>query len=200
MNMPQKKHKRARNSSTVSYPLKLGSLEELSKARRNVFDPPWKGSNLIPGDILWSDPSLEMGLSLNEGRGGLGLLWGPDISEEFMLKNDLKLIVRSHEGPDARDEHIELSGMNNGFTIDHQVNSGKLITVFSAPDYPQFQASEERYNNLGAYIVLNAPDFTTPVFCCFEAVKPRPEAPAYYDFKEVMDSDKELDYSVMDCD
>ncbi|XP_039850160.1 serine/threonine-protein phosphatase 7-like isoform X2 [Panicum virgatum] len=84
--------------------------------------------------------------------------------------------------------------MNNGFTIDHQVNSGKLITVFSAPDYPQFQASEERYNNLGAYLVLRAPDFATPMFCSFES------APAYYDSKEVMDSDEELDYSAMDRD
>ncbi|XP_039810148.1 serine/threonine-protein phosphatase 7-like isoform X1 [Panicum virgatum] len=204
MDMPQKKRKRARkctaNSSTVSSTLKLGSLEDLSKARRNVLDPPWKGSNLIPGDILWSDPSVEMGLSLNKARGGLGLLWGPDMTEKFMMENKLKLIVRSHEGPDARDQHIDFSGMNNGFTIDHQVNSGKLITVFSAPDYPQFQSSEERYNNLGAYIVLRAPDFATPIFCCFESVKPRPEAAAYYDYKEVMDSDEELDYSAMDQD
>ena len=34
---------------------------------------------------------------------------------------------------------------------------GKLMTVFSAPDYPQFQCSQdERYNNLGAVAVLGA--------------------------------------------
>ena len=59
----------------------------------------------------------------------------------ILLPIFLQLIVRSHEGPDARDQHIDFSGMNNGLTIDHQVNSGKLITVFSAPDYPQFQVS-----------------------------------------------------------
>lgn len=31
--------------------------------------------------------------------------------------------------------------MDEGYTIDHIVNSGKLITVFSAPDYPQFQVT-----------------------------------------------------------
>ena len=45
--------------------LKLGTLEELMQARRSVLDPPWEGSNLIPGDVLWSDPSLIPGLSPN---------------------------------------------------------------------------------------------------------------------------------------
>lgn len=34
-----------------------------------------------------------------------------------------------------------MEGMDKGYTIDHDVKSGKLITVFSAPDYPQFQVS-----------------------------------------------------------
>jgi hypothetical protein len=50
-----------------------------------------------------------------------------------------KLIIRSHEGPDARDKRHDLLGMDNGYTIDHEVECGKLITLFSAPDYPQFQ-------------------------------------------------------------
>ncbi|XP_020268237.1 serine/threonine-protein phosphatase 7 isoform X2 [Asparagus officinalis] len=70
--------------------LKLGSLEELSKARRTVLDPPWEGSNLIPGDVLWSDPSSNPGLSPNRER-GIGLLFGPDCTEEFLKKNNLKI-------------------------------------------------------------------------------------------------------------
>lgn len=81
------------NSNTSS--LKLGSLEELSKARRTVLDPPWEGSNLIPGDVLWSDPSLGLGLSPNEER-GIGLLWGPDCTEEFLKKNQFKVRHSSH--------------------------------------------------------------------------------------------------------
>jgi hypothetical protein len=37
------------------------------------------------------------------------------------------------------------------------------------------QASEDRYNNKGAYIVLEAPDFSVPHFFEFEAVHPRPK-------------------------
>ncbi|XP_033129308.1 serine/threonine-protein phosphatase 7 isoform X2 [Brassica rapa] len=59
------------------------------QARTSVLDPPWEGSNLIPGDILWSDPSLTPGLSPNEQR-GIGLLWGPDYTEEFLKKYQLK--------------------------------------------------------------------------------------------------------------
>jgi serine/threonine-protein phosphatase 5 len=60
------------------------------------------------------------------------------------------------------------------------------------------QASEDRYNNCGAYIVLNPPDFSTPVFHSFEAVKPRPKANPYYDFEDVIDSDEELNLGAMD--
>ena len=52
---------------------------------------------------------------------------------------DWQLIVRSHEGPDARDKRPEMEAMNKGYTVDHVVKAGKLITLFSAPDYPQFQ-------------------------------------------------------------
>lgn len=177
--------------------LKLGTLEELSKARRIVLDPPWQGSNLIPGDVLWSDPSSNVGLYPNEER-GIGLLWGPDCSERFLSNNQLKLIIRSHEGPDARHKRRDLKGIQDGYTIDHEVDSGKLITLFSAPDYPQFQATAERYGNRAAYIVLHPPDFATPEFRTFEAVKPRPQVNAYYNFKEVIDSDEELDLESMD--
>lgn len=51
----------------------------------------------------------------------------------------LQLIIRAHEGPDARKKLFGLGGMDEGYSIDHDVASGRLITVFSAPDYPQFQ-------------------------------------------------------------
>lgn len=50
-----------------------------------------------------------------------------------------QLIIRSHEGPDAREKRPGFGGMEEGYTVDHVVESGKLITLFSAPDYPQFQ-------------------------------------------------------------
>ncbi|CAN6983305.1 unnamed protein product [Brassica oleracea var. botrytis] len=91
------------------------------------------------------------------------------------------------EGPDAREKRSGLAGMDLGYTIDHDVESGKLITIFSAPDYPQFQATRERYRNKGAYIILQAPDLSDPLFRSFEAVTPRPKANPYYDFENEMD-------------
>ncbi|KAM0987004.1 hypothetical protein ACFX2G_011373 [Malus domestica] len=193
-----KKRRRIAFDPELSSPLSLGTFEELKKAQRSVLDPSCEGSNLIPGDVLWSDPSMDPGLSLNTER-GIGLLWGPDCTEDFLKKSQLKLIIRTHEGPDARDKRQRpgLEGMDNGFTIDHIVESGKLITLFSAPDYPQFQGTEDRCRNKGAYIVLEPPNFDNPVFHSFEAVTPRPQANPFYDFEEVADSNQELDFASM---
>ena len=52
---------------------------------------------------------------------------------------------------------------------------GKLYTVFSAPDYPQFQADEdERYNNVASVAVLSTPNYDEPRFVQYSAVLPRP--------------------------
>lgn len=37
------------------------------------------------------------------------------------------------------------------------------------------QATKDRYRNKGAYIILQAPDFSDPQFRSFEAVTPRPK-------------------------
>lgn len=91
---PPKKHKGKKKKSKIvgntSDALKLGSLDELERARRTVLDPPWQGINLIPGDVLWSDPSNKPGLSPNNDR-GIGLLWGPDMTEEFLSKYQIKV-------------------------------------------------------------------------------------------------------------
>lgn len=50
-----------------------------------------------------------------------------------------------------------------------------MYTVFSAPDYPQFQADEdERYNNVAAVAVLSSPSYDEPCFVQYTAVLPRP--------------------------
>ncbi|KAK4791654.1 hypothetical protein SAY86_032067 [Trapa natans] len=87
-----KKNRRVILNPESNSALSLGTLEELSKARRSVLDPPWEGLNLIPGDVLWSDPSMTPGLSPNKER-GIGLLWGPDCTEEFLKQFQLKVLV-----------------------------------------------------------------------------------------------------------
>jgi hypothetical protein len=49
------------------------------------------------------------------------------------------------------------------------------MTVFSAPDYPQFQLPGERYDNLGAVLRLSPPEYTEPAALQFSASLPRPE-------------------------
>ena len=61
--------------------------------------------------------------------------------QRFLEENDLKLVMRSHEGPDARFLITTPEGnMKQGWCLDHDTPAGRLYTVFSAPDYPQFQA------------------------------------------------------------
>jgi hypothetical protein len=59
--------------------------------------------------------------------------------QAFLEQNGLKLILRSHEGPDARYKREDMPDVQGGYAIDHVTPAGSLVTVFSAPDYPQFQ-------------------------------------------------------------
>ncbi|MED6197026.1 hypothetical protein PIB30_052878 [Stylosanthes scabra] len=156
----------------------LGSLVELSEVKRACIDSPYEGSSVLLSDILWSKPSKRNGLRENAGR-KYGLWWGPDCTEAFLKQHDLKLIIRSHEGPDARAGQDDFRNMMIGYSLDHDVESGKLYTLFSAPDYPQF--GQKRYNNEGAYAILQSPDFASPTFLSFKAAE-RPMVDPYVDF------------------
>lgn len=59
--------------------------------------------------------------------------------------------------------------------MDHNTPAGKLMTVFSAPDYPQFQEGPERLVNKAAVALLSAPDWATPRMVQYDAVQPRPQ-------------------------
>ena len=50
------------------------------------------------------------------------------------------------------------------------------MTVFSAPDYPQFvPGGLPRYGNRAAVARLSAPDYATPQMIQFDAALPRPQ-------------------------
>merc|ERR1711959_336451 len=72
--------------------------------------------------ILWSDPldaeedgAPFRGCEPNENR-GTGYYWGHDVSEAWLDKHNLALIIRSHEC------------VEQGFDLKH---NGRVITLFS---------------------------------------------------------------------
>ncbi|KAL5582610.1 hypothetical protein UlMin_015052 [Ulmus minor] len=110
-------------------------------------EPPETG---LMCEILWSDPQPQLGRG--SSKRGVGLAFGPDVTKSFLQENNLDLIVRSHE---VKDE---------GYEIEHD---GKLITVFSAPNYC------DQMNNKGAFIRFEAPEMK-PNIVTFAAV-PHPD-------------------------
>ncbi|GAV77161.1 LOW QUALITY PROTEIN: Metallophos domain-containing protein/TPR_1 domain-containing protein/PPP5 domain-containing protein/TPR_11 domain-containing protein [Cephalotus follicularis] len=110
-------------------------------------EPPEEG---LMCELLWSDPQPLPGRG--PSKRGVGLSFGADVTKRFLQDNNLDLVVRSHE---VKDE---------GYEIEHE---GKLITVFSAPNYC------DQMGNKGAFIRFEAPDLK-PNIVTFSAV-PHPD-------------------------
>lgn len=97
----------------------LPAKEDFMLSDINSFDRfvvPENGSMF--SQLLWSDPKATNGIS--PSHRGEGILWGPDISEAFLKRNDLTMIIRSHVWEPT------------GFKIEH---NGMCVTIFSAPNY-----------------------------------------------------------------
>lgn len=122
------------------------SLDDLRKVERNR-EPPDEG---LMCECLWSDPAPEQGRQAS--KRGVGLQFGPDITQQFLKDNGLELVVRSHE---VKEE---------GYEVAH---NGLLVTVFSAPNYC------DQMGNKGAFVKFNGSDMV-PHFTTFEAV-PHPD-------------------------
>lgn len=178
--------KKRRGRGASSRALAVGTLAELAGAWKGGGDPDGEGDAAIAGDVLWSDPAPAdqvTGLVPNENR-GIGTMFGPDATAEFLKTNGLSLVLRSHEGPDAREDREGMDNMHAGFSVDHDIeNVGKLCTVFSAPDYPQFiEAGDTRHNNAATFVRLRGDtEWAEPEPTAFTAARPRPESEPYYD-------------------
>uniref|UniRef100_A0A803QLQ3 Serine/threonine-protein phosphatase 5 n=1 Tax=Cannabis sativa TaxID=3483 RepID=A0A803QLQ3_CANSA len=110
-------------------------------------EPPEEG---LMCELLWSDPQPSLGRG--PSKRGVGLSFGGDVTKRFLQENNLDLVVRSHE---VKDE---------GYEIEHD---GKLITVFSAPNYC------DQMGNKGAFIRFETPELK-PNIVTFSAV-PHPD-------------------------
>ena len=134
-------------------PLALADVAALNRFRQ----PPEQGDDHgLMHDLLWSDPQDAPGRS--PSRRGVGYSFGPEYTRAFLEHNGLSLLVRSHEVKP------------NGFEPAHD---GRLVTVFSAPNYC------DQMGNKGAYAVFTAPDMV-PVYHTFEAVPHPPIKPMAY--------------------
>ncbi|GMM36865.1 protein serine/threonine phosphatase [Saccharomycopsis crataegensis] len=99
------------------------TLDDIRKINRfKATQPPKEG---IEMELLWTDPQPMPGRTPN--RRGIGIQFGPDVTEKFCVSNDLSGIIRSHE---VRME---------GYEKEH---NDKLITVFSAPNYCDSQGNK----------------------------------------------------------
>lgn len=130
--------------------VKIADINRLNRVR----EPPESG---LMSDLLWADPQPTPGRS--PSKRGIGLAFGPDVTDDFLETNNLQLIVRSHE---VRDE---------GYEWEH---SNKLVTVFSAPNYC------DQMGNKGAYIHFKGNNGLKPTFMKFTCVPHPPVRPMQY--------------------
>ena len=72
----------------------------------------------VMSQLLWSDPQDSPGIA--PSHRGEGILFGPDVTADFLTRNGLSHLIRSHvwEPTGYREQH-----------------DGKCITIFSAPNY-----------------------------------------------------------------
>ena len=115
------------------------TIEDMKKIDR-FKQPPREGVFM---EMLWADP--QAGNGFGPSPRGLSSAFGPDITRQFLTKNKLKRIFRSHEV------------RQGGYEFEHE---NQLITVFSAPNYCDTE------KNLGAIIHVvpnNTSEKQTPV-------------------------------------
>lgn len=136
------------------------TIEEINKENR--FMTPENGS--LISQMLWSDPQSPQGLAMSPR--GEGVLFGRDVTTQFLARNSLSKVIRSHVWEPE------------GYKIDHD---GKCVTIFSAPDYTGVP-SPAAYINVTwkeRGLLLNYVQFHAASYQG-KAQKPRPAVPHFF--------------------
>jgi serine/threonine-protein phosphatase 5 len=145
----------------------------------NRFREPPEGGGLM-SDLMWSDPQPFPGRE--PSKRGVGMSFGPDVTERFLDHNGLDILVRSHEVKE------------DGYAVEHK---GRCITVFSCvsstrsttrffpsltpPPPPPSPPSAPNYcdqvGNKGAVCRLEKGSLAKPSFLVFKEVPHPPIRP-----------------------
>ena len=72
--------------------------------------------------------------SVHSGVQHTGVLSEPALLQQFLVENKLKLILRSHEGPDARFKRDDMPPVDKGYALDHDCQS-MLLPACALPSY-----------------------------------------------------------------
>ncbi|KAF7027870.1 hypothetical protein CFC21_039866 [Triticum aestivum] len=97
----------------------LESPDQIRQIKRPLADVPESG---LVCDLLWSDPAADGDdWGWGDPRRSTSFTFGADVVEEFCERHGLAMVCRAHEMKDA------------GY--DQEFAGGKLVTVFSAPNY-----------------------------------------------------------------
>lgn len=130
----------------------LFSKDGVTLADLQALDRDREPDSGLMAEMLWSDPQKEDGWG--PSKRGIGVSFGPDVTCRFLDANNLALVVRSHE---MKEEGYEVEA------------NGRLITIFSAPNYCDVQG------NKGAFITFKSemvPEFTQFVAVPHPNVRP----------------------------
>jgi len=99
-------------------PYQAAKIEDLANANSSHLKKPFLE------EILWSDPDENVEDTLPSPRGA-GELFGKKVTDEFLKRFDVKILIRGHEP------------CEEGFKINH---GSKVLTLFSRKGPPYFNA------------------------------------------------------------
>lgn len=94
----------------ISPRVSINKLERTDRFRRS--------EDSIINDVIWSDPYYKCGYTSNPR--GCGYLFGEDVLKQFLMFNNLDMLIRSHQ--------LVIEGYKWDF-------EGLCLTIWSAPDY-----------------------------------------------------------------
>ena len=115
--------------------VELAHLEGVPREEVDLFSTNMHMNMLV--DLLWTDPQENWGRS-DSGRAAGIITFGPNVTADFLKKNRMKLLIRSHQVPSTGRGYEDL-------------HNGQLITVFSASNYCGTQG------NWGGVVVFDQP-------------------------------------------